>query len=416
MNINMKNNINIVHVNTEIKENSVPNRLRAALAKYGIRSSILTLKTDVASDDIYVIKRGFLNRVLRKLDYLLMKLEHHVRYSNDDGLPFSFYRIGINIAKNKIIKNADIIVLHWICGTFISAANLKQLVRLRKPIITVCHDSWFFTGGCHVRLGCERFVDRCGKCPELNSARMSDWSSRLLKKKVKAIKGGNITVVSPSSWMDNNVVRSALLNDFRHCIIPNPINTDFYNMKEEKKTGKIFTLTFGAVNAVSTPYKGYQKLMEALDILEAEYLGDFQVQALIFGADKGEERLDKKIRIKYLGYLSEMQMAELFRDADIYVMPSLDDNLPGTVMECLACGTPVVAFDVGGVPDMICHKQNGYLAEYKNPHDLAQGIYWVMTHNENNVLGKFGREYIVNRFSEKVVAQQYADLFDQLTG
>lgn len=411
----INNNISIVHVNTEIKENSVPNRLRTALAKYGIRSSILTLQTDVTDDDIYVIKRNFLDRVLRKLDYLLIKLEHHVCYPNDSGLPYSFYRIGVNISKNQLIKGADIIVLHWICGAFISAANIKQLIRLGKPIIIVCHDSWFFTGGCHVRLGCERFTDRCGKCPELNSGSMGDWSARLLKRKAKAIEGGNITVVSPSGWMDSNVARSALLRDFKHCIIPNPIDTDFYHTKEKDKSDKILTLTFGAVNAVSTPYKGYKKLMEALDILEREYLGDFQVQALIFGADKGEERADKKIRIKYLGYLSEMQMAELFRDADIYVMPSLDDNLPGTVMECLACGTPVVAFDVGGVPDMICHKQNGYLAEYGNSKDLARGIYWVMTHNENNVLGKFGREHIVKNFSEKVVAQQYAALFDQLT-
>lgn len=411
----MKNNINIVHVNTEIKANSVPNRLRVALAKYGIRSSILTLKTDVTDDDIYVIKRDFINKVLRKLDYLLINLEHRVRYPNDAGLPYSFYRIGLNISKNEMIKNADIIVLHWICGAFISAANLKQLVRMGKPIVIVCHDSWFFTGGCHVRLGCERFVEQCGKCPELNSVGMSDWSFRLLRKKIKAIKGGNITVVSPSGWMDKNVVRSALLNGFRHCIIPNPIDTDFYNIREEREPEKIFTLTFGAVNAVSTPYKGYQQLMEALDILEKEYLGDCQVQALIFGADRGEERTDKRIRIKYLGYLSEIQMAELFNYADIYVMPSLDDNLPGTVMECLACGTPVVAFDVGGVPDMICHKQNGYLAEYNNPEDLAKGISWVMNHNENNALGRYGREYIVNHFSEKVVAQQYAELFDRLT-
>lgn len=408
--------IRVVHINTEIKENSVPNRLRIALKKYGIRTSILTLKTNVINDDIYVVYRGFFARVLRKFDYLLLNLEHNIRYSNDNELPYSFYRIGINISKNTIIKNADIIVLHWICGAFISTTNLKQIVKMRKPIIIVCHDSWYFTGGCHVRLGCERFIDQCGRCPQLNSDTMKDWSFRLLEAKIKAIKGAQITVVSPSNWMDQNVSRSALFKNFRHCVIPNPIDTDVFciNEKGKQNSPRIFTLTFGAVNAVSTPYKGYHKLMEALDILEEEYLGDFQVQAFIFGAKEGEKRLNKKIKIRYLGYLSEQQMAELFNYSDIYVMPSLDDNLPGTVMECLACGTPVVAFNVGGIPDMICHKQNGYLAEYNNSEDLAQGIYWVMTHNENNVLGKFGREHIVNHFSESVVARQYIELFNKI--
>lgn len=412
----MKKEVRIVHVNTEIKENSVPNRLRIALKKYGIKTSILTLKSNVTDDDIYVIKRYFFDKVFRKIDYLLLKLEYHIRYSNDNGLPYSFYRIGVDISKSQIIKDADIIVLHWICGAFISTTNLKQLISLRKPIIIVCHDSWFFTGGCHVRLGCERFTDQCGKCPQLNSDTMKDWSYRLLMSKVKAIKGAQITIVSPSNWMDRNVGISALLKDFKHYVIPNPIDTDIFCMKskEKKDSGKILTLTFGAVNAVSTPYKGYQHLMEALDILEKEYLGDFQVQALIFGAKEGEERADKKIKIRYLGYLTEIQMVELFNYSDIYVMPSLDDNLPGTVMECMACGTPVVAFDVGGIPDMICHKQNGYLAEYRNSEDLAKGIYWVMTHNENNVLGQFGREYVVNHFSEGVVTQQYMELFSQL--
>lgn len=412
----MDNTINIVHVNAEIKENSVPNRLRIALRKNGLRTSILTSKTDVMSDDIYVVHNTLFTRIIRKIDYIFLKFEYYLFHYDNKGLPYSFYRTGTNILKEFVIKKADIIVLHWICGHFISPINLKQLIKRKKSIVIVCHDSWHFTGGCHVRLGCERFVEKCGKCPELDSSIMKDWSYRLLRMKSEAIKGGKIAVVSPSNWMDGNVARSALLRDFKHCVIPNPIDIDIFSMKEYKKTGRKekYTLTFGAVNAVSTPYKGYQKLMEALDVLEEEYLGDRQVQAFIFGAKAGNERLNKKIRIKYLGYLSEGQMVELFHDTDIYVMPSLDDNLPGTVMESLACGTPVVAFNTGGIPDMICHKKNGYLAEYNNSEDLAKGIFWVMTHNESNVLGEFGREHIVNSFSENIVAGQYIELFGQL--
>lgn len=413
----MDNVINIVHVNAEIKENSVPNRLRIALRKNGIQTSILTSKTDVMSEDIYVVHSTLFTRILKKIDYLLLKFEYYMFNYNNKGLPYSFFRTGTNIAKEPIIKTADIIVLHWICGNFISPINLRQLIKRKKLIVIVCHDSWHFTGGCHVRLGCEGFVEKCGRCPELDSDMMKDWSYRLLRMKSRAIKGGEIAIVSPSNWMDRNVARSALFKDFKHCVIPNPIDIDMFSMKEAKETGQKgkFTLTFGAVNAVSTPYKGYQKLMEALDILEKEYLGERQSQAFIFGAEAGDERLNQKIRIKYLGYLSERQMVELFHDTDIYVMPSLDDNLPGTIMESLACGTPVVAFNTGGIPDMICHKKNGYLAEYNNSEDLAKGIFWVMTHNESNALGEFGRKHIINYFSEKIVAERYMELFDQLT-
>lgn len=412
----MINTINIVHVNAEIKENSVPNRLQIALRKSGIQTSILTTKTDVIDDDIYVTDWTLFGRILRKIDYLLLKLEYHFFRFDNKELPFSFYHTGMNISKNSMIKKADIIVLHWICANFISPRNLKQLIRTKIPIVIVCHDSWYFTGGCHVRLGCERFTEKCGKCPELNSDIMKDWSYRMLQMKKRALKGSQITVVSPSNWMDRNVARSALLRDQKHYVIPNPIDIQLFSMKEDERInpeGKII-LAFGAVNAVSTPYKGYAKLMEALDILEEEYIGDIQVQALVFGAIEGEERLNKKINIKYLGYLSENQMIKLFHNVDIYVMPSLDDNLPGTVMESLACGTPVIAFETGGIPDMICHKKNGYLAEYNNSEDLAKGIFWVMTNNKNNVLGKFGREHIVNCFSENVVANQYVELFNRL--
>lgn len=412
----MINTINIVHVNAEIKENSVPYRLQIALGKSGIQTSILTTKTDVIDDDIYVTDCTLFGRILRKIDYLLLKFEYHIFRFDNKELPFSFYRTGMNISRNSMIKKADIIVLHWICANYISPRNLKQLIRTKIPIVIVCHDSWYFTGGCHVRLGCERFTEKCGKCPELNSDIMKDWSYKMLRMKKRALKGSQITVVSPSKWMDSNVSRSALLRDYKHYVIPNPIDIQLFSMKDDERIdpeGKII-LAFGAVNAVSTSYKGYSKLMEALDILEKEYIGDIQVQALVFGAKEGEERLNKKIKIKYLGYLSENQMIKLFHNVDIYVMPSLDDNLPGTVMESLACGTPVVAFETGGIPDMICHKKNGYLAEYNNSEDLAKGIFWVMTNNKNNALGKFGREHIVNCFSENVVANQYAELFDRL--
>ena len=100
--------------------------------------------------------------------------------------------------------------------------------------------------------------------------------------------------------------------------------------------------------------------------------------------------------------------------ADIYVFPSLDDNLPGTVMEALACETPVATFSTGGIPDMVHHKKNGYVAEYKNAKDLAEGIIWIYHNNLNNILGKNGRKHILSTYSMQNIGTQYKKLYEEL--
>ena len=407
----------IVHVNSEINESSVPNRIRVALMKEGIITKILTSKTDVMDDDIIVVDRSFKERVFRRIDTVLRCVTKKIWYPDIQNLPFSFYYAGIDISKNSEIQQADIIVLHWICGTFMSTRNIIQLAKLHKPVVMVCHDSWYFTGGCHVRLGCEKYKKSCGQCPELRSSRKRDWSYQLIKLKQKAYRNLNLWIVSPSHWMNEHVAQSALLGNARHWVIPNPIDTERFTMKRgylygEEETNCI-TLSYGAIGAIETQYKGYKQLMEALAILDEQFIDGKEIRVLVFGSDRGIDHIGR-INIHYLGYLKEKEMIDLYHKTDIFVMPSLDDNLPGTVMESLSCGTPVVAFKTGGIPDMIQHKKNGYLAEYGNATDLAAGIYWVMNNNKDNELGIYGNKFIREHFSENEVAIRYMELFREI--
>lgn len=421
-NMNKDEEISILQINTGIKDSSIPYRLMNALEKIGVPSKIITMDSKVQDSRISLVKKTLAYRFFRKIDFVLCNLEKKVFYPNSSQLPFSFYRVGVNLARNSLLQNADVLVIHWICGTFLSPYGLKKVLKLGKPTIIVCHDSWQFTGGCHVRLGCQRFVEGCGECPQLQSGRKKDWSYRLVKLKEWAIKGRyNICIVSPSHWMDENVRQSTLFKDYRHYVIPNPIDIAQYEVTDKSTVrNKLgiptdeYVILFGAMNVATTPYKGLRQFIEALNYFETEELDDSLIKVYAFGASEGEERNNCRIKIDYLGYKTSMQMIELYNCADMYVMPSLDDNLPGTVMESLACEVPVVAFRTGGIPDMVIHKENGYLAEYDDIQDLARGMKWVMEHNENNILGENGRRRICSCFKDDIVAKRYEHLITKM--
>ena len=413
--------IRIVQLNENVKSTSIPNRTRMGLQKEGISVTLLTAHSQVSAENVQEVKGSLGYKLLRKVDMLLKKIGYIFFYLDDISMPFSYDKVGINIAKCSCVQEADIIELHWICGSFLSVRSLRNLFALNKPIVWVCHDNWPFTGGCHVRLGCEGYRSSCGKCPQLQSNIQRDWSYRLLKSKKRAIRDAEITVVSPSTWMDKNVMQSSLFSECRHLVIPNPIDvTRFVPMKKDLLREKYhiekdaIVILFGAVNAASTPYKGYSYLLDALDILEEKECGGKIIEAVVFGADDGDKREDEKIRIRYLGYLDEAGMAEAYNLADIYIVPSLEDSFNSTVAEALSCATPVVSFATGGITDIINHKENGYLAKYKDAEDLANGVEWVLTHNENNVLGNNGREKVKREYETSVVAKKYATLYRSL--
>lgn len=411
----------IVHINEGISANSTPNRIRIGQKRCGIQAKLITAHTNVADEDIIVVRKKMGYRTLRKIAAVFEKIEYGLNYSQQANIPFSYYNIGMNLAKEKEILEADIIQLHWICGTFVSVIGIKRLLKLGKPVVWLCHDNWPFTGGCHVRLGCDKYKENCGCCPQLQSKKRRDWSYRLLLAKKKAISNGKLTIVSPSSWMDDNVSQSMLFRGINHYVIPNPIDVSiFAPMDKAAVRGKLginkeaTVLMFGAVNASTTPYKGFKYLLEALDILEDELNPQMNIQAIVFGSDSGEVRTDSRIQIKYLGYLNEQQMAEAYNCADVYMVPSLEDSFNNTVAESLACETPVVAFATGGITDIIDHRINGYLAEYKNAEDLARGVKWVLEEDRQAKLGKAGRVKALQTYDLKVVAKQYIELYKQL--
>lgn len=419
----------VVHISTSISESSANTKLHKALLKSGIDSNVLVFSHSGEIDHVYdlnltEVRTNLYEKIENRLKKIVVKKRKADAQIYKD-LPFSFGDVGMDLHKIKLIKSADIIHLHWICG-FLSLKTIQKLLRLGKPVVWTCHDSWPFTGGCHVRYGCKRFEQNCGMCRMFEVKKERDASYYVLKEKKRRWRGNHIVFVAPSRWMEENIKASTLFQKNRVICIPNAIDTDiFAPISEEKieqtlgykrQKDKIHIL-FGAGDA-KLPFKGYQYLLEVLKKLAERnsiYLKNIVVH--IIGAEKDESGILSKFESKFWGYIKgQDKMVCLYNLADIFIYPSIDDNLPNMVMESLACETPVVAFETGGIPDMIVHKENGFLASYKDTDDLLNGILWVIENNTDNILGENARRRILAQYSEKVIAERHIELYRDLIG
>lgn len=337
--------------------------------------------------------------------------------------PFSLQWFGRSVIKHPDVKNADIIHLHWINHGFLSPKFLAQLDELEKPIVWTFHDSNAFTGGCHVRYGCENYHQQCGECPVLRFSGKNDISHKTWLRKQKAYKELNFHMVAPSKWMASSIKFSSLLGTRATTVIPNTIETNIfkpYVKTEAKKVLKInpdkFVLMSGFMPSKNDKHKGTPYLIEALEILsKRKGIVKEDIELVIFGNKENTEMPTFPFKATFLGTINKDEhLAKCYSAADAFITPSLEDNLPNTVMESLACATPVIAFTTGGIPDMVTHLKNGYLAKYQSAEDLANGIEWLYHRPNREEIEKEARLSILTHFSEKVIAQQHIDLYEDL--
>ena len=337
--------------------------------------------------------------------------------------PFSLQWFGQSVINHPEVKNADIIHLHWINHGFLNPKFLAELDELEKPIVWTFHDSNAFTGGCHVRYSCENFHKECGFCPLLKNSAKDDISRKTWKRKKEAYNELNCHIVAPSNWMARSVKFSSLMGFREVTVIPNTIETSVfkpYVKAEAKQVLKIhpdkFVLMSGFMPSKNDKHKGTPYLIAALnDLANRPGIDKDKIELIIFGNKDNADMPEFPFKTTFLGTISnDEHLAKCYSAADVFITPSLEDNLPNTVMESLACATPVVAFKTGGIPDMVKHLENGYLAEYENAEDLATGIEWLY-HDENAPdIQKEARRTILNQFSEQVVAEQHIKLYKTL--
>jgi glycosyltransferase involved in cell wall biosynthesis len=178
-----------------------------------------------------------------------------------------------------------------------------------------------------------------------------------------------------------------------------------------------FILLSGFMPSRKDMHKGTSYLLESLELLKTR-LGEKadQVELVVFGNRDGKNLPDFPFKATFLGKISnDEHLALCYAAADAFLIPSLEDNLPYTVMESLSCGTPVIAFTTGGIPDMVTHEKNGYLATYRSSESFADGMEWMINHPDRKQLNQNARQTVMDKFSEQIIGQKHIELYKQLT-
>ena len=281
------------------------------------------------------------------------------------------------------IQAADLIHLHWVAGV-VDPAELGRSIG-SKPVIWTLHDMNPFTGGCHYAGDCRKYAKTCGDCPQLGSRTENDLSRQVWSAKKQAYQHLNLTIVTPSQWLADCAAHSSLLGNFPIHVIPNGFPLDVFQPGDPVPARNDLGLSpnarvvlFGA-DSVFNRRKGFRYLLEALRLL-TQREQNRELVLVCFGHLPHDAALEVPCRLVALGSLAdEAQLVQAYGSADVFVLPSLEDNLPNTAIEALACGVPVVAFDSGGLPEIIEHRKTGYLVKRRHPKDLAEGIDWVLS-------------------------------------
>lgn len=302
----------------------------------------------------------------------------------------------------------DVVNLHWVNYGQISP---EGLAALQIPVVWSLHDMWAFTGGCHHSLDCERYISNCGSCPILHSHRSGDYSRRLWERKHRAWQHRRFRIVAPSTWLASRSRRSSLFRGLPTSVIPNPLELTMFNPGNKSAARQRLGLPqdvplvlFAAQRPFGNRAKGYHLLSQAMRILH----GERPCHLVVLGHPAAS---NEPFPVHHLGYRTlDNEVVDAYRCADVFVLPSLYENLPNTIAEAMACGIPTVAFAVGGIPDMIVSGQTGFLAKPYDVTDLADGIracLWA----RHGQLGSMARQKAVQMFEPKTIANAYISEF-----
>ncbi len=364
------------------------------------------LRPDIAGRYHWSLK-GLLATRLASLDRIPM-----VRYPNRKPVTFTPAVIANPLRVPLSRFKAKLVHLHWVASSLL---RIEELGRLKVPVVWTLHDTWAFTGGCHYTGDCDGFTKECGACPQLGSTRGDDLSRTIWRRKQRVFSGLDLTVVAPSHWLADVARTSSLLAGRRVEVIPNGLDTDVFKPIDRWAAKEYLgidlakpVLLFGA-QWLTDRRKGGDLLCDAIAHL------DFPCTLLVFGEGNLPLQTNDHVTVRAVGTLKDdMSLAMVYSAADIFVCPSREDNLPNTVAEALACGTPCAAFDVNGLPEMIEHQKTGWLAKAFDTEDLATGIGWLARHPDQESLRQAAREKAVTNYSMDRMTEQYAALYAEL--
>ncbi len=315
------------------------------------------------------------------------------------------------------MPHADIINLHWVAD-FIDYRRFLPEAAATTPLVWTLHDMNPFTGGCHYDLGCGRFRQNCGTCPQLGSHREDDLSRSIHRRKEQAFSRMNpemVRIVAGSHWLANAARSSSLLSRFNittiHCGIDAETfrPRDRYDLRAELNIPMSAFVVLFAADEINNQRKGLNHLLQALRKIQSQK----EIFLLSVG---GGSKIDAPFPHIHLGKFTNDQMLSIFYNAgDCFVIPSIQEVFGLTALEAMACGTPVVGFDTGGIPDMVRPGETGLLARPADSDDLSAQILWMIEHPaERKAMGENARRMVEREFTNTIQARRYISLYEEL--
>lgn len=339
----------------------------------------------------------------------------HNRLTRKNLFDVSVANTGIPVTQLPAFREADVIHLHWVNQGMLSVKEIGQILASDKKVVWTMHDMWPFTGICHYSGSCKAFTSGCGECPYLKVPSPHDLSHIVFRRKQLSYSKGDITYTACSQWLKGLAETSPLTQGHRVVSIPNPIDTGVYLPKDKNAVRERIHLPkdkkivlFAAMKA-SDKRKGIDYLVEAARLI-ARKRNDL---LFLIAGTKGDEIAGKfPLPTHCAGFIASGDMPDFYNAADLFVTPSLQDNLPNTIMEALACGTPCIGFRTGGIPEMIDHRINGYVAEYQDAQDLADGLLWTLFEANSEILSANARRKVTEEYAQEKVAYQYKEIYE----
>ncbi|RXK50724.1 glycosyltransferase [Aquirufa rosea] len=350
--------------------------------------------------------------VSERLYFLLFEKDKSIRFHFNPGI------FGQDISRHPALLEADIIHLHWINFGFLSIDSIEKILQLNKPVFWTLHDMWAFTGGCHHSGDCLHFELHCGKCKFLACPKSEDISHRLWAAKQQKFQYPNLHIITCSEWLGQRAESSSILKGRTIQTIANPIDVGLFKMGDKTEAKKSLGLDpakqyllFVAMR-VNAPAKGFHYLKKALDLWVEKYPEQASsTELLVVGEISDLPTIQSlPLALRCLGIVHDPNiMMKAYQAAEMFITPSLEENLPNTIMEAMACGTPCLGFQIGGIPEMIEHQINGYVAQFQNAKDLSEGIAYIFPKSKE--LGLAARKKVESHYEASIIAEKHIQYY-----
>lgn len=420
----------VVHLNTLDEDGGAAKavqRLHSALVAVGTDSSIAVSRK--TGDDPRVRRVGeggaLMEARLLASDAAHKALQYAVHA--DEAFGFDFGLLGPSTAALRTaVQGADVINLHWVRG-LISTGQIRALAAVSgAAVVWTLMDLAPFTGGCHYSHGCQKYRDRCGACPRIASGHDYDLSRITWQRRADNLRNLELVVIGGNQWILDRAAESSIMRHARFEKIPLPLDLDIFRPFDQVVARHVLGLPtepwiiFLAAQKLNQVRKGFAHALDALRAMRAESGETASINGrdvLVVTAGRADPATLQSIPYphRHLGRLDDDRSLALgYQAADLFLCPSIEDAGPMMVSESLACGIPVVAYDVGSAQEWIANSERGYVATLGDPRDLGHGMVNLLQAANWPAMRQACRSFAEGAFAPSFVAARYHEVYQSL--